>query len=116
MTEAKLGERTYNHVDGWIGIESVTGKGPSKRREIFVLRWCQPGSKTTQDSAISSFMAGRAKDHDRPMPGMVNIRQDPFERTPYSAANRLTPGCFGYGNDFFAREFWRFVLVGGLRW
>ena len=45
------------------------------------------------------------------MPGMVNIRQDPFERTPMIRGESPNTGAFGYGNDFFAREFWRFVLV-----
>jgi arylsulfatase len=45
------------------------------------------------------------------MPALVNLRQDPFER--YAMLNGETPanGAFGYGNDFFAREFWRFVRV-----
>jgi hypothetical protein len=42
---------------------------------------------------------------------MVNIRQDPFERTPFIRGESANAGAFGYGNDFFAREFWRFVLV-----
>ena len=42
---------------------------------------------------------------------MVNIRQDPFERTPSIRGESPNTGSFGYGNDFFAREFWRFVLV-----
>ena len=45
------------------------------------------------------------------MPDMVNIRQDPFERTPSIRGECLNNGAFGYRNDFFAREFWRFVLV-----
>ena len=45
------------------------------------------------------------------MPGMVNIRQDPFERTPSIRGESPNDSSFGYGNDFFAREFWRFVLV-----
>ena len=45
------------------------------------------------------------------MPGIVNIRQDPFERFPMIAGESLYTGAFGYGNDFYAREFWRFVLV-----
>ena len=45
------------------------------------------------------------------MPGLVNIRQDPFERFPMIAGESALTGAFGYGNDFFAREFWRFVLV-----
>jgi arylsulfatase len=45
------------------------------------------------------------------MPGLINIRQDPFERFPMIAGESALTGAFGYGNDFFAREFWRFVLV-----
>jgi arylsulfatase len=39
---------------------------------------------------------------------MVNIRQDPFERTPVT---NLLEGAPGYMNEFMAREFWRFVYV-----
>jgi arylsulfatase len=45
------------------------------------------------------------------MPSMVNLRQDPFERTPMIRGETPNTGAFGYGNDFFAREFWRFVQV-----
>jgi arylsulfatase len=45
------------------------------------------------------------------MPTMVNIRQDPFERTPSTRGQSLNDMGGGYMNDFFAREFWRFVLV-----
>ena len=45
------------------------------------------------------------------MPSMVNIRQDPFERTPCIRGESSNTGALGYVNDFFAREFWRFVMV-----
>jgi arylsulfatase len=45
------------------------------------------------------------------MPTVVNIRQDPFERTPSIRGETTNNGTFGYGNDFYAREFWRFVNV-----
>jgi arylsulfatase len=45
------------------------------------------------------------------MPGLVNLKQDPFERYPMIAGESALTGAFGYGNDFFAREFWRFVMV-----
>jgi hypothetical protein len=45
------------------------------------------------------------------MPTLVNIRQDPFERTPSIRRESLNDLGGGYMNDFFAREFWRFVLV-----
>jgi arylsulfatase len=45
------------------------------------------------------------------MPVLINIRQDPFERTPNIRGESPNNGAFGYGQDFFAREFWRFVMV-----
>ena len=45
------------------------------------------------------------------MPTIVNLRQDPFERTPSSAARATNDMGGGYMNDFYAREFWRFVVV-----
>ena len=45
------------------------------------------------------------------MPTIVNLRQDPFERTPSIRGESLNHMGGGYMNDFFAREFWRFVLV-----
>ena len=45
------------------------------------------------------------------MPGIVNLRQDPFERTPSIRGENLNDMGGGYMNEFYAREFWRFVLV-----
>jgi arylsulfatase A-like enzyme len=111
----KLGDRSYkNHLDGYNQMDLLEGKGPSARHEIFYFGgphlgavrldnfkftffeqpWGWPGEKVTTD-----------------MPTMVNIRQDPFERTPSIRGQSPNNSAFGYGNDFFAREFWRFVLV-----
>jgi hypothetical protein len=45
------------------------------------------------------------------MPTIVNLRQDPFERTPSIRGQTLNDQGGGYMNDFMAREFWRFVQV-----
>ena len=45
------------------------------------------------------------------MPTMVNLRQDPFERTPSIRGENSNILGGGYMNDFYAREFWRFVDV-----
>jgi arylsulfatase len=45
------------------------------------------------------------------MPTIVNIRQDPFERTPAVRGETMNEEGGGYINDFYAREFWRFVMV-----
>ena len=110
-----LGDRFYkNHLDGYNQMDLLTGAGPSKRNELFYFGgphlgavrldnfkfqfyqqpWGWPGEKVTTD-----------------MPTMVNIRQDPFERTPMIRGESTNNGAGGYMNDFFAREFWRFVLV-----
>jgi arylsulfatase len=39
----------------------------------------------------------------------VNLRQDPFERTPMVLGETSATGAWGYGNEFFGREAWRFV-------
>ena len=112
---ANLDGRTYkNHLDGYNQMDLLTGKGSSARHEIFyfagphfaALRhddfkfqfiqqpYGWPGEKTTTD-----------------MPTMVNIRQDPFERTPSIRGQTLNNMGGGYMNDFMAREFWRFVLA-----
>jgi hypothetical protein len=45
------------------------------------------------------------------MPMLYNLRQDPFERTPSIRGQNLNDQAAGYLNEFFAREFWRFVQV-----
>ena len=111
----KLGDRTFkNHLDGYNQLALLEGKGPSARHEVFYFGgphlgairiddfkyqfiqqpWGWPGEKITTD-----------------MPTIVNIRQDPFERTPAIRGESLNNLGGGYMNDFYAREFWRFVMV-----
>ena len=45
------------------------------------------------------------------MSTIVNLRQDPFERTPSIRQESVNELGGGYMNEFYAREFWRFVLV-----
>jgi arylsulfatase len=58
---------------------------------------------------LSSGWPGEKLDTD--MPGIVNIRQDPFERTPSIRGESMNDLGGGYMNDFYGREFWRFVSV-----
>ncbi len=110
-----LNGRNYkNHLDGYNQMDLLTGTGPSARHELFYFGgpnlgairiddfkfqfyqqpWGWPGEKTTTD-----------------MPTIINIRQDPFERTPAVRGESLNNLGGGYINDFYAREFWRFVMV-----
>lgn len=108
----ELGDRSYkNHLDGYNQMDLLTGKGPSKRHEIFYFGGAELGAVR-----IDNF---KYQFYDQPdgwpgpkvpldMPLLYNIRQDPFERTPIQ---NLGQGSGGYLNGFYAREFWRFVFV-----
>src|SRR5262245_22382732 len=111
----KLGDRSYkNHLDGYNQLDLLLGKGPSKRHELFYF-----GGPTLGAVRIDDF---KFRFYEQPqgwpgpkvttdMPTIVNIRQDPFERTPSTAGQSLNDQGGGYMNDFYGREFWRFVLV-----
>jgi arylsulfatase len=95
-------------------MDLLTGKGPSKRREIFYFGGPNLGAVRIDDFKFTFFQQPYGWPGEKvttDMPTMVNIRQDPFERTPNTRGESPNTGSFGYGNDFYAREFWRFVLV-----
>jgi arylsulfatase len=111
----KLGDREYkNHLDGYNQMAVLTGEGPSARHELFYFGGPQLGAVRIDDFKFTFFQQpwgwpGEKVTTDMPL--MVNIRQDPFERTPSIRGESPNASSFGYGNDFYAREFWRFVLV-----
>jgi arylsulfatase len=111
----KLGDREYkNHLDGYNQMDMLTGKGPSTRHELFYFGGPQLGAIRLDDFKFQFYQQpegwpGAKVTTD--MPVMVNIRQDPFERTPSIGQQSLNDLGGGYMNDFYAREFWRFVLV-----
>ena len=111
----KLGDRTYkNHLDGYDQTDLLLGIGPSKRRELFYFAGPHLGALRVDDFKFQFFMQplgwpGPKVTTD--MPGIVNLRQDPFERTPSINGETLNNLGGGYMNDFYAREFWRFVVV-----
>ena len=111
----KLGDRSYkNHLDGYNQMDLLTGRGPSKRHEVFYFGGASLGAIRADNFKFQFYQQpygwpGEKTTTD--MPTMVNIRQDPFERTPSIRGETLNHLGGGYMNDFFAREFWRFVLV-----
>lgn len=107
----QVGDKTYKvHLDGYNQMDLLTGKGPSKRNEVLYF-------------TEGTLSAVRVKDYkyrftDQPKgwlgatekvdwPILTNIRLDPFERTGMSNGSG---GSLGFYN-WFAYEFWRFVLV-----
>jgi arylsulfatase len=107
-----LGGTTYKvHLDGYNQLDLLTGKGPTKRQEIWYFVETNLGGLRLDEFKYRFF--------DQPdgwpgpkvpinMPILVNLKQDPFERGPVS---NLLMGSPAYMNEFFAREFWRFVYV-----
>jgi arylsulfatase A-like enzyme len=112
---AELGDRTYkNHLDGYNQMDLLTGNGRSKRHEIFYFGGPQLGAVRLDDFKFQFYQQPQGWPGPKvttDMPTMVNLRQDPFERTPSTGGQSLNDLGGGYMNDFFAREFWRFVLV-----
>jgi arylsulfatase len=110
-----LGDRTYkNHLDGYNQMDLLTGKGPSARHEIFYFGGPHLGALRIDDFKFQFFQQpngwpGAKVTTDMPL--IYNIRQDPFERTPSIFGESLNNLGGGYMNDFYAREFWRFVMV-----
>jgi len=74
---------------GWFNIGAYH-QGINVRQQPY--GW--PGEKVTTD-----------------MPTNVDVRQGPFERTPSTCGENLNNLGGGYMNYFYAREFWRFVMV-----
>jgi arylsulfatase A-like enzyme len=111
----KLGDREYkNHLDGYNQMDLLLGQGPTKRRELFYFGGPHLGAVRIDDFKFRFYdqptgWPGPKVTTD--MPTMVNLRQDPFERTPSIGGQSLNDSGAGYVNDFMAREFWRFVLV-----
>jgi arylsulfatase len=112
---AQLGGQSYkNHLDGYNQLDLLTGKGPSARHEIFYFAEAQLGAIRIDDfkfQFIQQPFGWPGEKVATDMPIVVNLRQDPFERTPSIRGQTLNDQGGGYMNDFMAREFWRFVEV-----
>jgi arylsulfatase len=110
-----LGDRTYkNHLDGYNQLDLLLSKGPSARHEVFYFGGPKLGAIRIDDFKYQFYeqpfgWPGEKVTTD--MPTIVNLRQDPFERTPATRGQTLNDMGGGYLNDFYAREFWRFVPV-----
>jgi arylsulfatase A-like enzyme len=115
LSGVTLGDHEYkNHLDGYDQMDVLTGKGPSKRHEIFYFGGPHLGAVRIDDFKYQFFQQPYGWPGEKvttDMPTIVNLRQDPFERTPSIRGQTLNDLGGGYMNDFYAREFWRFVMV-----
>lgn len=111
ITDDLLKGKTINgtqykvHLDGYDQTNLIMGKGPSNRHEIFYFTENNLGAVRIDDYKYQFIdqpggWLGTTVMLDWPL--IYNLRLDPFERTSRA---------MGYGMDFFAHEFWRFVFV-----
>jgi arylsulfatase A-like enzyme len=111
----KLGDRSYkNHLDGYNQMDLLEGKGPSARHELFYFGGPHLGAVRLDDFKFVFYqqpLGWPGPKVTTDMPVLINIRQDPFERTPATGEQSMNDSGGGYINDFYAREFWRFVMV-----
>jgi len=103
----QVGDQTYKvHLDGYDQTALLTGKGPSKRNEVFYFAETTLGAvrlgnyKYRFIDQPQGWLGGTVKPD---WPILVNLRLDPFERTGLS-------GSLAFYN-WYAYEFWRFVYV-----
>src|SRR5262249_364551 len=91
----KLGDRTYkNHLDGYNQMDLLTGKGPSKRQELFssaALSWARFASTTLSLRFSHSLGAGQAKRPPRTCPRWSTFVRIRSNARRVFAASRLTP-------------------------
>jgi arylsulfatase A-like enzyme len=108
----QLGGRTYKvHLDGYDQTDLITGKGPSKRHEIYYFTETTLSAVRIDDYKYRftdqpSGWLGATVKVDWPI--LVNLRLDPYERT--GIFNGKDNGSLAYYN-WFMYEFWRFVAV-----
>lgn len=103
----KIGDRDYKvHLDGYNQMDLITGKGPSKRHEIFYFAETTLGAVRIDDFKYSFITQpngwlGSTMKADWPI--LVNLRLDPYERSGMS-------GSLAYYN-WYVYQFWRFTFV-----
>ena len=103
----QIGDRTYKvHLDGYDQTDLITGKGPSKRHEIFYFAETTLGAVRIDDFKYrfidqpNGWLGGTVKPD---WPVLVNLRLDPYERTGLGQSLAFY--------NWYAYEFWRFVFV-----
>jgi arylsulfatase len=103
-----------NHLDGYNQMDLLLGNGPSARHELFYFGGANLGALRIDDFKFQFFQQPNGWPGEKvttDMPTIVNIRQDPFERTPSIRGQNMNHLGGGYMNEFYGREFWRFVMV-----
>jgi arylsulfatase A-like enzyme len=103
----QIGDRTYKvYLDGYDQTDLFTGKGKTKRNEIFYFAESTLGAVRINDYKYrfidqpQGWLGGTVK---MDWPILTNLRLDPLERTGIA-------GSMNFAN-WYTYEFWRFVFV-----
>ena len=109
----QLGDTTYKvHLDGYNQMDLITGKGPSKRHEVFYFGESTLGAVRIDDYKyrfIDQPQGWLGEKTHVDVPYLINLRLDPFERQGWPG-NGTKEGAQQYF-DWFKFQFWRFVFV-----
>jgi len=103
-----LGGTNYKvHLDGYNQLDFITGKGSTKRNELFYFTETTLGAVRIGDYKYRftdqpGGWLGNTVHLDWPI--LTNLKLDPFERTS-------TPQQSMYQAEWYTYEFWRFVFV-----
>jgi len=103
----KLGDRSYKvHLDGYNQMDLITGKGPSRRKELWYFTESTLGAARINDFKYRftdqpNGWLGATEKVDWPI--VTNLRLDPYERTGIG-------GSLNYAS-WYMYEFWRGVFV-----
>jgi len=103
----KLGAREYKvHLDGYDQLDFITGKGATKRRELFYFAEATLGAVRVDDYKYRfidqphGWLGGTVK-VDWPI--ITNLRLDPYERTGLTGSLEYT--------EWMKYQFWRCIFV-----
>ncbi len=107
----QLGDQKFKvHLDGYNQLDLLTGKGPSKRHEVFYFTESTLAAVHVDDYKYrftdqpTGWLGGTVK-VDWPI--ICNLRLDPFERTGLPSGDKGSLAFYNY----FVYQFWRFQLV-----
>jgi hypothetical protein len=82
----KLGDQIYkNHLDRYNQLDLLLGKAPSARHELFYFGGPKLGAIRIDEMKFQFYQQPYGWPGEKvttAMPTIVNLRQDPFERTP----------------------------------
>jgi arylsulfatase A-like enzyme len=88
----KVGDETFKvHLDGYNQLDVLTGKGPSKRREFFFYAESDLNAARVDQWKVHIALKNEWLKDAEKVPGglIIDIKLDPYERTPESRGHFL---------------------------